>query len=97
MIEIFTLVAVLVTLLVSVISLVLIRRSSPEISCQHSWWCWRRVTSVQEHDVPAEAVGTWASEVSMTVPLCRKHETKFDKSEITKQISDRFGGRDNPA
>ena len=96
MIEIFTLVAALATLLVSVVSLVLIRRSSPEVSCQHKR-CWRRVTSFQEHNVPAEAAGVWTGEVSTTVPLCRKHETKFDKSEIKQQLIDRFGGRDNPA
>ena len=59
--------------------------------------CWRRVVSVQEHKVSAEAVPDWASEVSATVPLCRKHETKFDTSEIKQQFIDRFGGRDNPA
>ena len=57
----------------------------------------RRAVSVQEHDVPAEAVGDWASEVSTTVPLCRKHETKFDTSEMKQQLIDRFGGRNNPA
>ncbi len=96
MIEILTLVAALATLAVSVVSLVLIRRSSPEVSCHHTW-CWRRAVSVQEHKVSAEAVPDWASEVSVTVPLCRKHETKFDTSEIKQQFIDRFGGRDNPA
>ena len=92
MIEIFTLVAALTTLTVSVAGLVLIRRSVPEVSCQYPW-CWRRVTSVQEHDVPMDAIPDYASEVSMTVPLCRKHETKFDKSGITQQFIDRCSGR----
>ena len=96
MIEVFTLGAALATLLVSVVSLVLIRRSLHEVSCQYTW-CWRRVVSVHEHNVPAEAVPAGASEVAVTVPLCRKHETKFDKSEIEQNFIGRFRGRDNPA
>ena len=96
MIEVFTLGAALGTLLVSVVSLVLIRRSLHEVSCQYTW-CWRRVTSVQECNVPAEALPAGASEASVTVPLCRKHETKFDKSEIKQNFIDRFRGRGNPA
>ena len=96
MIEVFTLGAALGTLLVSVVSLVLIRRSLYEVSCQYTW-CWRRVASVQECNVPAEALPAGASEASVTVPLCRKHETKFDKSEIKQNFIDRFRGRGNPA
>ena len=96
MIEVFTLGAALATLLVSVVSLVLIRRSLHEVSCQYTW-CWRRVTSVQEGNVPADALPAGASEASVTVPLCRKHETKFDKSEIKQNFIDRFRGRGNPA
>ena len=96
MIEVFTLGAALGTLLVSVVSLVLIRRSLHEASCQYTW-CWRRVTSVQECNVPAEALPAGASEASVAVPLCRKHETKFDKSEIKQNFIDRFRGRGNPA
>ena len=47
MIEVFTLGAALATLLVSAVSLVLLRRSSHKASCAHVW-CWRRVTSVRE-------------------------------------------------
>ena len=96
MIEVFTLGAALATLLVSVVSLALLRRSLHEVSCAYSW-CWRRVVSVQEHKVPADAVPAWASEASATVPLCRKHETKFDKSEVGQNFRDRYRGRDNPA
>ena len=50
MIEVFTLGAALGTLLVSVVSLVLIRRSLHEVSCQYTW-CWRRVASAVSHRV----------------------------------------------
>ena len=55
------------------------------------------MASVQECNVPAEALPAGASEASVTVPLCRKHETKFDKSEIKQNFIDRFRGRGNPA
>ena len=96
MIEVFTLGAALATLLVSVVSLVLLRRSSPEASCKYRW-CWRRATAFQEHNVPAGALPDEFSGASATVPLCRKHEAKFDKSEIEQQFRDRFGGGDSPA
>ena len=95
MIEALTLGAALATLLVSVFSLVLLRRSLHEVSCQYGW-CWRRVASVQEHNVAAEAVPAWASGASVRVPLCRKHETEFDNSEIEQDFKDRFTARDNP-
>lgn len=95
MIEVFTLGAALATLLVSVVSLVLLRRSLHEVSCQHGW-CWRRVTSVQTHNVPAGALPDEFSGASASVPLCRKHEAKFDKSEVEQNFRDRFGGRDTP-
>lgn len=97
MIEVLTLGAALATLSVSVVSLVLLRRSLHEVSCQHGWWCWRRVTSVQTHKVPAGALPDEFGEASATVALCGKHETKFDKSEIEQNFRNRFGGRATPA
>ena len=70
MIEVFTLGAALGTLLVSVVSLVLIRRSLHEVSCQYTW-CWRRVTSVQECNVPAEALPVGAGNSAVVVDLPR--------------------------
>lgn len=96
MIEILTLSAALATLLVSVVSLVLLRRSSPGSSCNYRW-CWRRATAFQEHIVPAGALPYEFSQVSATVPLCRRHEAQFDKDELERQFRDRFGGRDTPA
>ena len=90
MIEVFTLGAALTTLLVSVISMVLLKRSLPEFSCQHAW-CWRRVVSVQEKYVPAEMVPDGSSDVTMNIPLCRKHEALVDESVIAQDFKDRFG------
>ena len=92
MVEILALIAALAALLVSAVSLVLVKRSNSDIFCQEAW-CWRRVVSVQEKIVPVEMVPDGSSSVSVNIPLCRKHEALVDESVIAQDFENRFGQR----